>query len=53
VELVGEDHVVIGTDIPFDMACVSFKERVSAAGLAGGAVEAIESENVIRLFDLS
>jgi aminocarboxymuconate-semialdehyde decarboxylase len=52
VDLVGQDHVVIGTDIPFDMEDKHFVERIAAAGLEANAVEAIQSQNAIRLFSL-
>lgn len=53
IDLVGKDNVVIGTDIPFDMACTSFTRRLAAAELSKDALEAIESKNVVRLFSLS
>lgn len=52
IELVGPDNVVIGTDIPFDMECKRFTERLAAAKLESSALEAIESKNVVRLFGL-
>ncbi len=52
VDLVGEDHVVIGTDIPFDMADTRFAGRLASTGLDGKAIAAIESGNVHRLFGL-
>lgn len=50
VELVGRENVVIGTDLPFDMADVKFTERLRAAHLERAAIEAIESGNAARLY---
>ncbi len=52
INLVGKDRVVIGTDIPFDMADTHFAERLSSAGLDRDAMNKIESQNVVRLFGL-
>ncbi len=52
IDLVGEDHVVIGTDIPFDMADSHFTERLSFANLDREKASAIQSQNAIRLFGL-
>lgn len=52
VDLVGPEHVVIGTDLPFDMADTEFSARLASAGLEGAAASAIESRNVVRLFGL-
>jgi aminocarboxymuconate-semialdehyde decarboxylase len=52
IELVGKEHVVIGTDIPFDMADTGFTQRLSSANLDSETVNAIQSQNVIRLFGL-
>lgn len=52
IDLVGKENVVIGTDLPFDMACTSFKERLAAAKLGSETLDAVESQNVVRLFRL-
>ncbi len=52
IDLVGKEHMVIGTDIPFDMADTHFTERLSFANLGGDAANAIQSQNAIRLFGL-
>lgn len=53
VELVGQDRVIIGTDIPFDMEDKHFVERLAAADLDANAAEAVQSQNAIRLFGLN
>ena len=52
IDLAGKDHVVIGTDIPFDMADTRFTERLSFTNLAAAAANAIQSQNAMRLFGL-
>jgi len=49
-DLVGSDRVVFGTDIPFDMADVSFADIIPATGLGARAIEAIYSKNAEQLF---
>lgn len=53
IELVGKEHVVIGTDTPFDMADTDFTQRLSSISLNSEAVNAIQSQNVIQLFGLN
>ena len=52
IDLVGKEHVVIGTDIPFDMADTHFTERLSFANLDTATANAIQSQNAIRIFGL-
>jgi aminocarboxymuconate-semialdehyde decarboxylase len=52
IDLVGKDHVLIGTDLPFDMADTCFTERLSFAKLETGTANAIQSQNATRLFGL-
>lgn len=48
----GVDRIVLGTDIPFDMADVSFNDIVPATGLGADEIAAIQSGNAARLFRL-
>ena len=50
IELVGADRVVFGTDLPFDMADVRFKESFSAAKLDATTLDAITNKNASALF---
>jgi aminocarboxymuconate-semialdehyde decarboxylase len=52
VDLVGEDRVVLGTDIPFDMGDLAFEAIMRGAGLGAAATRAIEGENARGLFAL-
>ena len=52
VELVGSDRVLLGTDIPFDMADTCFAEHLSATESAPEVLEAITSGNAKRIFGL-
>lgn len=52
IDLVGNENVLIGTDIPFDMADLHFKERLASAKIDSRASKAIQSENAVRLFGL-
>jgi aminocarboxymuconate-semialdehyde decarboxylase len=52
IDLVGQDHVMIGTDLPFDMADTQFAKRLAFANLETGAAEALQSQNAIRVFGL-
>lgn len=52
VELVGADRVVLGTDIPFDMADTRFAEYLAGAGLEEETVRAISRDNASRIFNL-
>jgi aminocarboxymuconate-semialdehyde decarboxylase len=51
-EMVGADHVVYGTDFPFDMAAGSLAAQTGGAGLAGEALAMIAGTNAAKLFDL-
>lgn len=53
VELVGADRVVLGTDLPFDMADHDFANYLAAAGLDEQTVEAISSQNALRILGLA
>lgn len=50
VDLVGVDRVVFGTDIPFDMADLSFADIIPATGLNDAGVDAVFAKNAQRLF---
>jgi aminocarboxymuconate-semialdehyde decarboxylase len=52
IDLVGADRVVFGTDLPFDMADVSFKDYFSAAKLEPATLDAITRTNSMTLFGL-
>jgi aminocarboxymuconate-semialdehyde decarboxylase len=52
IDLVGADRVVVGTDIPFDMADVRFADRLAALDLGPQALEAITIINAAQLFGL-
>lgn len=52
VDLIGSDRVVLGTDLPFDMADTIFDTYLEASGLEPDAREAIEGGNAIELFRL-
>ncbi len=52
IDLVGEDRVVLGTDIPFDMADVEFERIMKDVGLASDVATVIESGNASRLFNI-
>jgi aminocarboxymuconate-semialdehyde decarboxylase len=52
IDLFGRDNVVIGTDLPFDMADTHFTERLSFANLDAATANAIHSQNAIRVFGL-
>lgn len=49
VDLVGADHVLMGTDIPFDMADLTPFETLKQAGLTPAEHNAIVGGNAIRL----
>jgi aminocarboxymuconate-semialdehyde decarboxylase len=51
-ELVGHDRVVLGTDLPFDMADLHFSQYLSESGLDREAEQAIRSANATALFSL-
>ena len=52
VELAGADRVLLGTDLPFDMADVRFKTYLADAGLEQTALDAIARGNARSLFNL-
>lgn len=52
VELVGADRVVLGTDIPFDMADVNFAEILAATGLNEADLDTITQGNTRRILRL-
>jgi aminocarboxymuconate-semialdehyde decarboxylase len=52
IELVGPDRVLLGTDIPFDMADLRFQEYQATAELDAETLEAINNGNASRLFGL-
>ncbi|CDZ55200.1 amidohydrolase family protein [Neorhizobium galegae] len=49
ISLVGADHVLLGTDIPFDMADLSPVETLRAAGIGAAEFELISGRNAIDL----
>jgi aminocarboxymuconate-semialdehyde decarboxylase len=49
---VGADRIVLGTDIPFDMADLSFKEKFKDAGLDEKTVFQISNGNAKRILGL-
>lgn len=49
VSLVGADHVLLGTDIPFDMADLVPLETLRAAGVGAAELELISGKNAIDL----
>jgi len=52
IELVGADRVVLGTDIPFDMADLHFTDYLAATGLDEQTVQTITADNASRIFHL-
>ncbi|RME48571.1 MAG: amidohydrolase [Caldilineae bacterium] len=52
VELVGADRVLLGTDIPFDMADLHFTQHLADAGFDEQTLQAIYNDNAARLFHL-
>jgi aminocarboxymuconate-semialdehyde decarboxylase len=50
IDLVGADRVMFGTDLPFDMADVSFRDCFSAAKLDAATLDAITNKNASALF---
>lgn len=53
IELVGADRVLLGTDIPFDMADLRFQEYLAATELDEEVIQAINGGNANRLFGLN
>ena len=51
-ELVGSDRVLLGTDLPFDMADVHFERYFAEAGLTPNVLAAITADNASALFRL-
>ena len=49
-ELVGADHVVYGTDYPFDMAAGPLADQLAGTGLAPADAELIAGRNAAALF---
>jgi aminocarboxymuconate-semialdehyde decarboxylase len=52
VELVRADRVLLGTDLPFDMADTDFADHLRALPADAESIEAIYSKNAILLFGL-
>ena len=52
IDWVGADRVVLGTDIPFDMADLNFTQKFAEAGLDEQTVATICSENAKRILAL-
>jgi len=53
IELVGSDRVVLGTDLPFDMADVHFQKYFAEAGFEPTVFNAVTSANATALFRLT
>lgn len=53
IDLVGIDRVVLGTDLPFDMADERFRDYFSAARLDQRTLDAITGANAVDLFGLN
>jgi aminocarboxymuconate-semialdehyde decarboxylase len=51
--LVGADHVVYGTDFPFDMAAGPLADQVEGTGLTDADLELIAARNAAALFGLN
>jgi aminocarboxymuconate-semialdehyde decarboxylase len=52
VDLVGADHVLLGTDIPFDMQDLSFADYLGQIGLHQDQLAAINGANASALYRL-
>lgn len=52
VGAVGADHVVLGSDYPFDMGVEDPVERLAAAGLTASEHAAVQGGNAARLFGI-
>jgi aminocarboxymuconate-semialdehyde decarboxylase len=50
VGLVGADHVVYGTDFPFDMAAGTLGDQLAGTGLSAAEADLIAGRNAARLF---
>ena len=53
VDLVGSEHVVYGTDFPFDMAAGPLDQQLAGTGLDGRQREDVAWRTAARLFGLS
>jgi aminocarboxymuconate-semialdehyde decarboxylase len=53
VQLVGDDRVVLGTDLPYDMADPDPVGRVARLGLAPESRERVAAANAAELFDVA
>ncbi len=53
IDLVGVDRLVLGTDLPFDMADIHFNDYFSAAGLDPRALDAVTGANAVTLLGLN
>lgn len=53
VQLVGDDRVVLGTDLPYDMADPDPVERLARLSLAPEASDRVAGANAARLFGLT
>jgi aminocarboxymuconate-semialdehyde decarboxylase len=52
-ELAGPDHVVYGTDFPFDMAAGPLRDQLAGTGLGAAETELIAGLNAAQLFSLT
>ncbi|MGH3501058.1 MAG: amidohydrolase family protein [Nocardioidaceae bacterium] len=52
VDMVGADHVVFGTDFPYDMAAGAFEEQVAGTGLDERDLAHVAGDTAARLFAL-
>lgn len=52
VDWVGADRVVLGTDIPFDMADLNFAQKFAEAELDEQKVQMISSDNAKRILEI-
>jgi aminocarboxymuconate-semialdehyde decarboxylase len=50
--LVGADHVVYGTDFPFDMAAGPLEDQLAGTGLSETDTELVAGRNAVALFGL-
>ena len=51
-DMVGAQHVMYGSDYPFDMAAGPLAEQLDGTGLGGGDMAMIAATNAVRLFGL-
>ena len=52
VDVFGEDHIVMGSDYPFDMADYDPVEHIATSALSDTAKAKVAGENTIKLLDL-